>query len=859
MLWMSLQNHFNSFKKRSISFNSSFLKKFTNKKLFSTFLKIADEFDLDNNEKEIMKQVDNINNSDYESKWNYLTKYLLKPNKSFDLHEKCFYAMYNANNSINDIDDIKPMWYPCSNIINNSNIGKLMNDLGMKNYKDLYNYSIDNSNDFWDKLTKKIGIVFDKPYTHSIYINNNDIKDIEYYKNGNMNIVKSIFQHGDKDKNNIAIKFASEHDSTIKHLTFATLDKLSNHIAYSLQNQGFKIGDRVGICMSMTVESIAIYLGIVRAGGVVVGISDSFSSNEIATRLRVSKASFIFTSDVIIRGKKRIPLQNRINEAINICGVGGSNSDNHDLCKMIVIPADNMGSIYDNENNDSINNIENLIDLYSNASVDDNDNNNNNTCSNNDIDWYTFLKQASDKNDSNNNKNNYDRNNDKSIYIERNPSDLMNILFSSGTTGDPKAIPWTHSTPIKCAIDGYLHQNITSHDTVCWPTNLGWMMGPWLLFQMINGCSIALYDGPPTTSNFCSFVTNSNVSCLGLVPSIVSAWKNNTTINNNVWDHDWSNITRFSSSGEASDENTMLWLSSRVSGYAPIIEYCGGTELAGSYMSSSMVQPNAPATFSTPILGVQFCIIDEEAEKLLYDTNYNNNNNKSTTTTTTTTNNNSDNNSDNISGEVALCPPSLGFSTKLLNRDHNEAYYDIDIKGSNDNILRRHGDGVQIVPINSLYSSNSNNNINVNDNHIDKNDYLFPYYFRAMGRCDDTMNLGGIKVSSVEIERAVNHHPSIVESAAVALTQEQLNRSNHNEGVSVSGGGPSKLVIVVVLNKDHSNHNDDDLLKEVTKLVKQQLNPLFHVEQLLIVDSLPRTASNKVMRRQVRKDLIKQS
>ena len=70
----------------------------------------------------------------------------------------------------------------------------------------------------------------------------------------------------------------------------------------------------------------------------------------------------------------------------------------------------------------------------------------------------------------------------------------INVLFSSGTTGQPKAIPWTHTTPIKCAADGYLHHDIHQGEVVAWPTNLGWMMGPWLIYaSLINRATIALY------------------------------------------------------------------------------------------------------------------------------------------------------------------------------------------------------------------------------------------------------------------------------------------------------------------------------------------------------------------------------
>jgi acyl-coenzyme A synthetase/AMP-(fatty) acid ligase len=45
------------------------------------------------------------------------------------------------------------------------------------------------------------------------------------------------------------------------------------------------------------------------------------------------------------------------------------------------------------------------------------------------------------------------------------------------SSGEPKPIPWSHTTPIKCAVDGYFHHDIRSGEVVAWPTNIGWMMG----------------------------------------------------------------------------------------------------------------------------------------------------------------------------------------------------------------------------------------------------------------------------------------------------------------------------------------------------------------------------------------------
>jgi acyl-coenzyme A synthetase/AMP-(fatty) acid ligase len=61
--------------------------------------------------------------------------------------------------------------------------------------------------------------------------------------------------------------------------------------------------------------------------------------------------------------------------------------------------------------------------------------------------------------------------------------------------GEPKAIPWTHTTPLRCAVDGWSLQDIQPGNVVAWPTNLGWMMGPWLLYaSLLNGATIALYQ-----------------------------------------------------------------------------------------------------------------------------------------------------------------------------------------------------------------------------------------------------------------------------------------------------------------------------------------------------------------------------
>jgi acetyl-CoA synthetase len=110
-------------------------------------------------------------------------------------------------------------------------------------------------------------------------------------------------------------------------------------------------------------------------------------------------------------------------------------------------------------------------------------------------------------------------------------------------------------------------------------------------------------------------------------------------------------------------------------------------------------------------------------------------------------------------------------------------------------------------------------------------------YYRALGRVDDTMNLGGIKVSSAEIERVCNRVADVAETAAIA--------------VAPAGGGPSRLAVFVVLSPGTKGESEQ-LQVALSAAVRQQLNPLFKVHRVVLVDSLPRTASGKVMRRVLR-------
>ncbi len=635
--------------------------------------------------------------------WRKLTALVLRPDRPFALH-RGLYALLRDHWPAER--GPLPAWTPTPEDVDRAHAAALSRELGLESYEALVRWSASDRLAYWTCAVNRLGVVFQKPCDVLMDLSTGP-EHPSWFVGAKMNIVQSCFQ---ADANLPAIVYRPAADEPMSALTYGELGRLVNRVANSLISAGFTPGEAIAVDMPMNPESVYIYLGIVKAGCAVISIADSFSSEEIAARLRIGKAAGVFTMDYVLRAGKRLPLYEKVAAA--------------GAPRAVVLPCHDLVT----------------LDLR-----------------HDDMTWDDFLVEA-----------------DHFEASIRDPHDVMNILFSSGTTGDPKAIPWIHATPIKGAADAMFHHDLHPGEIICWPTNLGWMMGPWLIFAaMMNKATMALYGDAPTSRGFCEFVQDAGVAVLGVVPSLVRAWRDAGAVEG----LDWSAIRAFSSTGECSNAEDMLYLMSRAN-YRPVVEYIGGTEIGGGFLAGSPLRPAAPATFSTPVLGGDVALLDEAGRPADV-------------------------------GELFVVPPSIGLSLTLLNLDHHQVYYEGAPKGPNGELLRRHGDHVERLPNG---------------------------YWRAHGRADDTMNLGGVKVSSAEIERALKGVAGVGETAAIAAPTR--------------GGGPSQLVIFAVVSDDAPPW--EDLLAAMRTEIKRRLNPLFKIADLVIVDRLPRTASGKVMRRVLR-------
>lgn len=602
-----------------------------------------------------------------------------------------------------------PAWIPDADRVAGANVSRLSQQAGADTYQQLHAWSVSDPARYWATMVDTLGIRLHQ-YADSMV----DLRHREspvWLPGARLNIAESCFG-GAPDA--VAIEQHAEGQVPPRSITLAELDRLSNRVANGIVAAGHQPGERLAILMPMTIEAVAIHLGIIKAGCAAVGIADSFAVAEIRVRLEITGATRLFVQDRMLRGGQTLPL----------------------FAKAIASRAPRAVVIGTDGAPDGLRE--------------------------GDSEWERFLPADAAFN-----------------AVSRSPDDHTNILFSSGTTGEPKAIPWTHTTPIKCAADAWAHQDIHPGDVLAWPTSLGWMMGPWLIYSsLINRASMALFDGAPTGREFGVFVEAAGVTMLGVVPSLVRAWRNSACMAG----LDWTRIRTFSSTGESSNANDMLFLMA-AAGYRPMVEYCGGTEIGGGYVTGTVVQPSTPTVFTTAALGLGLTLVDEAGQA-------------------------------GNTGEVMLSTPSIGLSTELLNADHHAVYFAGTPPGESGALLRRHGDQLERLPGGG---------------------------FRVHGRVDDTMNLGGIKVSSVEIERVLDTLDGVAETAAIAVPPPQ--------------GGPSRLVVYTVLD-GQTAPTGTELTATLQQAIRSHLNPLFRIADVVVRPSLPRTASNKTMRRVLRTEYV---
>ena len=451
----------------------------------------------------------------------------------------------------------KPVWEPDPGWIAESNLRTFMDRYGIASYEDLHKRSVEDIEWFWAAVLEDLGIEFFTPYDKIVDLSTG-LALPRWCTGGEMNIVASCLDkwQGSPSESAVAVRYESERGE-VSTLTYGELHRAVCRCANALRRLGLGPGDAVGLFMPMTPELVAAFLAVVKIGGVVLPLFSGYGPSALATRLNDAGAKALFTADGFFRRARRIPLKETADEALKACRA---------VKHVIVLDHTGMPAVPLHPGRDHW--------------------------------WQDLIAGASDRAET------------ACTFAE----DCLMIIYTSGTTGAPKGAVHTHcGFPVKAAQDMRHPMDLKAGECMYWMTDMGWMMGPWLVFgTLILGATMVLYDGAPdypSPSRVWQLTEDHRVTHLGLSPVLVRALKQRGA--EHVAKHDLSGLRAVCSTGSPWDPESWQWCFQQVlESKKPILNYSGGTEIGGGILCGNFFRPLAPASFTGPVPGMDAVVVD---------------------------------------------------------------------------------------------------------------------------------------------------------------------------------------------------------------------------------------------------------
>ncbi len=551
-----------------------------------------------------------------------------------------------------------PVWSPTPEQIENANVTGFMRATDAASLEALWASARADIGAFYDRLVRHIGLAWFKPYDRVLDLSRGNAF-ARWFVGGSYNATfNCVDKHVDAGRGaSVALIWEGE-EGAVRSFTFAELRDATARLGSALRSLGVQRGDTVGLYMPLLPETAIALLAIGRIGAVAVPAFSGYGAPALATRLADARAKVLLTVDGVPRRGKPVRMKDVADEAVR---------DVPSIEKVVVF-------------------------RRTGADVPWNDAR--------DVDWAHLVA---------------DRSADLAP-IETDANDPYLLLYTSGSTGKPKGAVHGHAGfPVKVQIDQFLCFDVKPGDRMLWFTDMGWMMGPFLVLGALGlGATIVLYEGTPdypAPDRLWETVARHRATHLGIAPTAIrSLMVHGDELPHR---HDLSSLRILGSSGEAWNPEPYRWFSQHVGGgRCPIINYSGGTEVSGGILGCFPVRPLAPCAFHGPVPGMDADVVDADGASVRGEV-----------------------------GELVVRQPWPGMTNGFW---HDEERY-----------LKTYWSRFPDVWVHGDWAS------------VDADGYWYIH-----GRSDDTINVAGKRVGPAEYESALVAHPSVKEAAAIAVPDE---------------------------------------------------------------------------------------
>ena len=190
--------------------------------------------------------------------------------------------------------------------------------IGEDEYEKLYKESLSNSEEFWSKQAKEY-LEWISPWQQTCESDLNK-GEVSWFIDGKINASQNcIDRHLNKRANQVAIIWEGDDPSISKLITYQELHESVCRFANALKERGVKKGDRVCIYMPMIPEAAYAMLACARIGAIHSVVFGGFSPESLKDRILDSDCQTVITADEGLRGAKKIPLKQNVDEALIDC------------------------------------------------------------------------------------------------------------------------------------------------------------------------------------------------------------------------------------------------------------------------------------------------------------------------------------------------------------------------------------------------------------------------------------------------------------------------------------------------------------------------------------------------------------
>ncbi|MDE2647159.1 MAG: acetate--CoA ligase [Paracoccaceae bacterium] len=546
----------------------------------------------------------------------------------------------------------KTVFPPSNEFISKTLINKTM-------YEEMYEKSISDPDGFWGEVGHRVNWI--KPYSKVKNVSYEFEKvNIKWYEDGTLNVAYNcVDRHLEKLGDKVAIIWEPDNPSDqALHITYRELYEKVNKFANVLKAMGAKKGDRVVIYMPMIPEATYAMLACARIGAIHSVVFAGFSSDALSARIVGCEASILITADEAPRGGKNTPLKNNADKALNLATT---------KTKMLVVRRTG-GTVSMEAGRDYW-----LHELEENESI-------------------------------------------ECIPTEINAEDPLFILYTSGSTGQPKGVVHTSG--------GYLVYASMTHEytfdyqgnDVFWCTaDIGWITGhSYIVYgPLANGATTVMFEGVPNypdPGRFWAICEKHAVNQFYTAPTAIRALMGQ----GNQWvkSYNLDKLRVLGTVGEPINPEAWKWYNEVIGqGTRPIVDTWWQTETGGHLITPLPgATSTKPGSATKPFFGIVPVILDPTTGQELSET----------------------------SAEGILCiKDSWPGQMRTIYGDHQRFMktYFSDYKGyyfTGDG-CRRDQDG----------------------------------YYWITGRVDDVLNVSGHRMGTAEIESAIVAHPKVAESAVV--------------------------------------------------------------------------------------------